>query len=140
MIACLELPITGYTRRFPPCAIMAAGYALIGIGMGINVFGATLPLLVISMVVFTTGEMIALPVSSGYMASLAPDEMRGRYQGVTSITWSSATIVGPSLGIAIYHFNPPVLWISIMGLSFASALLILGISRGIRQIPEKGGS
>ena len=137
MIACLELPLTGYTRRFSPGAMMAAGYALVGIGMGINTFGATLPLLVISLVVFTTGEMIALPVSSSYLASLAPDDMRGRYQGVTSITWSSATMVGPALGLAIYHVHPPLLWLTIMGLAFLAALLVLATSRGIKPTLAK---
>ncbi|MES2921581.1 MAG: MFS transporter [Verrucomicrobiota bacterium] len=130
MIAFMELPLTGYTRCFRPVTIMACGYVLIGIGMGINAAGARLPLLVISMTVFTLGEMIAMPVSNGYMASLAPDEMRGRYQGVMSITWSSATLVGPSLGILIYQINPPVLWISIMGLGFLAAALVLATARG----------
>ena len=130
MIAFMELPLTGYTRRFRPVRIMAVGYVLIGIGMGINAAGASLPLLVISMAVFTVGEMIAMPVNSGYMASLAPDEMRGRYQGVMSISWSSATLVGPSMGILIYQFNPPVLWLSIMGLGFLAALLTLATTRG----------
>lgn len=137
MIACLELPLTGITRRFSPGVMMAAGYALIGIGMGINTFGATLPLLVASLVVFTTGEMIALPVSSSYLAGLAPDEMRGRYQGVTSITWSSATMVGPGLGLSIYHIHPPLLWLTIMGLAFLAALLVLATSWGIKPTIDK---
>ena len=139
MIACLELPLTGFTRRFRPVRIMAAGYVLIGIGMGLNTLGATLPLLVISMVVFTIGEMIALPINSGYMASLAPDEMRGRYQGVMSITWSSATMVGPTLGIMLYHFSPPVLWVSIMGLAFVSAFLVLATQWRIKPMPAGDG-
>ena len=130
LIAFVELPLTGYTRRFRPVTIMAIGYILIGIGMGINAAGASLSLLVISMTVFTVGEMIAMPVSSGYMAGLAPDEMRGRYQGVMSITWSSATLVGPSLGILAYQFSPPVLWLSVMGLGFLAALLVLATARG----------
>jgi MFS family permease len=125
MIACLELPLTGYTRRFSPVKTMAAGYMLIGIGMGINFLGASLPLLVTSMMVFTLGEMISMPVSSSYMASLAPDEMRGRYQGVVSVTWSSATMVGPALGLALYHSSPATLWLVLSGLGVLSALLIL---------------
>ena len=134
IIACMELPLIGFTRRFPPVRVIAIGYILIGTGMGINMLGASLPLLVISMVVFTIGEMIAMPVSSGYMAGLAPDEMRGRYQGVMSITWSSATMVGPSVGILLYHFNPPLLWISIMILSFVSASLVLASQWKRRRI------
>ncbi len=130
MIAFMELPLTGYTRRFSPVRVMALGYALIGIGMGINAAGATWPLLLASMVVFTIGEMIAMPVNSSYMAGLAPDEMRGRYQGVMSITWSSATLVGPALGIMTYQYSPPALWFAVMGLGFLAALLTLATARG----------
>ena len=137
MIACLELPLIGFTRRFSPVKIIATGYILIGIGMGINTLGATLPLLVISMAVFTIGEMIAMPVSSGYMASLAPDEMRGRYQGVMSITWSSATMVGPSFGILLYHFNPSLLWISITGISLVSACLVLASQWSFKMVESE---
>jgi MFS family permease len=66
-----------------------------------------------------------MPVSSSYMASLAPAEMRGRYQGVVSVTWSSATMVGPALGLALYHSSPATLWLVLAGLGVLSALLIL---------------
>lgn len=136
LIACLELPLTGFTRRFPPVRIMAAGYVFIGIGMGLNILGASLPLLVVSMVVFTIGEMIALPVNSSYMASLAPDEMRGRYQGVVSMTWSSAAMVAPTLGIMLYHFSPTILWGLVMGLAFLSAFLALATQWRIKSSPS----
>ena len=132
MIACLELPLTSFTRRFNPVRIIAGGYALIGIGMGINYLGASLPLLLVSVIVFTLGEMIAMPVSAGYMASLAPDEMRGRYQGVMSITWSTATMVGPSLGIMFYHFSPPALWLTVMGMGLLAAWIVLAGNAGHR--------
>ena len=125
LIVCLELPLIGFTRRFSPVKVIAVGYVLLGAGMGINALGATLPLLVFSMAIFTIGEMIALPVSNGYMAGLAPDEMRGRYQGVMSITWSSATMVGPTFGIMLYHFSPPVLWSGVAVLSLVAACLVL---------------
>jgi len=125
VIACLELPLIGVTRRFSPVRTIAVGYLLLGLGMGINVFGATLPVLILSMGIFTIGEMIAMPVSNGYMAGLAPDEMRGRYQGVISITWSSATMVGPTFGMMLFHFSPPVLWCCVVLLSIVAAGLML---------------
>jgi MFS family permease len=140
MIACLELPLTSFTRRFNPVRIIAAGYALIGIGMGINYLGASLSLLLVSVIVFTLGEMIAMPVSAGYMASLAPDEMRGRYQGVMSIAWSTATMVGPSLGIMFYHFSPPALWLTVMGLGLLAAWVVLAGSAGSRPASADVGS
>ena len=129
MIVFLELPLTGYTKRFPAVLTMATGYAIVGIGMGMNAMGASLPILVISMVVFTVGEMIALPVNSSYMAGLAPDEMRGRYQGVMSISWSTATMIGPSVGITLYQASPTLLWAGTFLLALVASLLTLAGGR-----------
>jgi MFS family permease len=129
LIVFLELPLTSYTRRFHPVHAMAAGYAVIGLGMGLNALGASLPMLVISMIIFTAGEMVALPVANSYIAGLAPDEMRGRYQGVSSISWSCATMTGPSLGIALWQFSPAMLWTATLIASATAAVLMLASRR-----------
>jgi hypothetical protein len=42
----------------------------------------------------TLGEMIAMPISSNYVASLAPDDMRGRYMGVLGFSPNSEVAGG----------------------------------------------
>lgn len=133
LIVFLELPLTSYTKRLSPVLVMAGGYAIIGLGMGMNALGASLPILISSMVVLTAGEMIAFPVNNGYMAALAPDEMRGRYQGVISISWSLATMVGPSAGIALYQANAPLLWIITLLLSLTASGLMLASWPGLKK-------
>ena len=133
LIVFLELPLTGYTRRFNPVHAMAAGYAVIGLGMGLNALGASLPLLIISMIIFTAGEMVALPVANSYIAGLAPDEMRGRYQGISSISWSCATMTGPSLGIALWQFSPAMLWTATLVASATAAVLMLATRRAVTE-------
>jgi len=139
MIVFMELPLTSYTKRYPPLRMMAVGYVIVGIGMGLNALGATLPLLVISMVIFTIGEMIALPVNSSYMAALAPDEMRGRYQGVMSISWSTATMIGPALGIAAYGYSPVILWTGTLLLCLAAAGLMVASIPALRAARAEEG-
>jgi MFS family permease len=131
LIVLIELPLTSITRRFRPITIMATGYTLIGVGMGLNAFGATLSLLITSMLIFTIGEMIALPVSASYLANLAPDEMRGRYQGAMSITYSSAVMFAPYLGLTLYQFSPVILWLTMLAISCLAAALM------IRSAPQK---
>lgn len=133
LIVCAELPLTSYTKRFPAIPTMAVGYLIVGVGMGLNAFGASVVLLVASMLVFTIGEMIALPVNNGYMAGLAPDEMRGRYQGVMSISWSCATMIGPSMGITLYEYSPPLLWLGIFLACVVAAVLTLAGGRYRRR-------
>jgi MFS family permease len=133
LIVFLELPLTSYTKRLSPVMVMAAGYAIIGLGLGINVLGASVPVLLTSMVVLTAGEMIAFPVTNGYMAALAPDEMRGRYQGVISMSWSVATMVGPAAGIALYQAHPTLLWGATLMMSLVAAGLMLASRSGLEK-------
>lgn len=133
LIVFFELPLTSYTKRLSPVIVMAAGYAIIGLGLGINVFGASVPILLASMVVLTTGEMIAFPVTNGYMAALAPDEMRGRYQGVMSMSWSVATMIGPSAGISLYQTHPTLLWVVTLVMAWIAASLMLGSRPGLEK-------
>lgn len=136
LIVAAELPLTSYTQRFAAIPTMALGYLIVGIGMGLNGFGSGIAILTASMVIFTIGEMIALPVNNGYMAGLAPDEMRGRYQGAMSISWSCATMIGPSLGIALYEYSPPLVWLG----TFLACVLAAGLTiAGGRKFAELSG-
>lgn len=127
MIVFLELPLTSLTRRGPETRVMAAGYALVGLGLALGMLGNGLPVLVAVVVVFTLGEMIALPVAHSYIASIAPEDMRGRFMGVLGVAWSAATMLGPTAGLALFGHSPDVLWIACLGLGLLAALAVMGI-------------
>lgn len=138
MIVLFELPLTSWTRKLSPTRVMAFGYVLVGAGMAVNILGANLWILVFSMVIFTIGEMIALPVGHSYMAGLAPEEMRGRYMGVLSVSWSSATMIGPAMGVALFHYNPPLLWVTVGAISLMAAGVVLSTRKAI--VPQGSGA
>jgi MFS family permease len=129
MVVLLELPLTSWTRKHLPIRVMSIGYALVGIGMGVNLFGASLTVLVLVMVVITLGEMISLPIAHSYIAGLAPEEMRGRFMGVLGIAWNSATMLGPALGMALFSVWPDGVWpdgvwLACLALGLAAAWVI----------------
>jgi MFS family permease len=124
MIVLFELPLTSWTRKFIPIRVMSIGYALVGIGMGVNFFGASLTILIVAMVVVTLGEMISLPIAHSYIAGLAPEEMRGRFMGVLGIAWNSATMLGPALGMALFSIWPNGVWLACLILGLAAAWVI----------------
>ena len=68
LVVLCELPLTSLTRRFPSRVVMAAGYLLIGAGFSLNAFAHSVSALVACVVIFTLGEMVAMPVSSAYIA------------------------------------------------------------------------
>jgi len=125
LIVLCELPLTAFTRRFPARKVMALGYALIGGGFALNYFAHSVPVLVICMIIFTLGEMFALPMASAYVADLAPAHMRGRYMGVNGMTWALALILGPVLGMKLLAFSAGALWLACGVLGLAAAVVIL---------------
>ncbi|HEV2327315.1 MAG TPA: MFS transporter [Verrucomicrobiae bacterium] len=124
LVVLFELPLTTITRRFPARRVMAVGYVLIALGYTLNAFAHSIPALVGCMLIFTFGEMITMPTNMAYLASLAPPEMRGRYMGVSGLTWSSALILGPALGMKLLAGEPAVYWISCAGLGLFAATVI----------------
>ncbi|MEW6305658.1 MAG: MFS transporter [Verrucomicrobiota bacterium] len=124
LIVFFELPLTMFTQRFPAPRVMAVGYLLIGAGFGLNAFAHTVPALVLTMTLFTIGEMVSMPVSSAYVASLAPPEMRGRYMGTLGFVWALALVIGPDLGMQLFSRSPAGVWAVCGGLGVVAAWLI----------------
>jgi len=69
--------------------------------------------------------MISMPVSSAYVADLAPPEKRGLYMGTYGLVWSVAFICGPTLGMTLFGLSPLALWTlcGLMGLLAAAIIL-----------------
>lgn len=124
LVVLFELPLTTIIRKFPARRVMAVGYLLIALGYSLNAFAHTVPAFVACMIIFTLGEMTTMPTFIAYLAGLAPPEMRGRYMGVSGLTWSSALILGPALGMKLLTANPAAYWISCAGLGLFAAATI----------------
>ena len=128
IVALFELPLTSITRRYRPVTVMAVGYALVGIGMGMNLLGGdhsySLAIFILVTIIFTLGEMISLPISNSYIAELAPEEMRGRFMGLLGVSWSTSLMLGPALGMSLYKVSPNSLWILCIALGLAAAIAV----------------
>ncbi len=121
LVTFCELPMTSVTGRFRPWHMMALGYLLIAVGFGCNAFAHTLPALIACVVIFTFGEMATFPVSSAYIAGLAPAHLRGRYMGVYALVWSAGLIVAPQLGLRLFAVGPKTLWLTCGALGIIAA-------------------
>jgi MFS family permease len=82
----------GARRVLPVCALLFCW------GIGVHAF-VDAPLAHACVVsVWTAGEVALFPLCNALVANLAPERLRGRYQGLYWMGWSSANVVGPSLG------------------------------------------
>jgi MFS family permease len=64
-----------------------------------------------SILVWTLGEIGIAVMFGATFADLAPADLRGRYMGVASTTWSLGGVLGPLLGTALLdHAGRTALW------------------------------
>ena len=124
LIVFFELPLTRLTRKFPARRVMATGYLLCATGFALNAFAHTIPALVLCMLIMTVGEMITMPTAVAYLADLAPPQMRGRYMGVSGLTWAMALIIGPAGGMKLFAAAPATCWVTCGALGALAAVVI----------------
>lgn len=111
MVVLLQFWVTRRLEKYKPLLMMAAGSLLYAIGFAMYGFIATFALFVLAMVIITVGEMVVSPFYQSLVASFAPEDMRGRYMAVSSLSWSISFTVGPYFaGLLLDSANPSLLW------------------------------
>jgi MFS family permease len=128
LVVLFQFPITRRIEKRPPMALMATGAAMLGLGFAMYGFFSTYAWFLSAMLIITLGEMIMLPVSNALVAKFSPEDMRGRYSFMYSISWGIAYAAGPYLaGLIMDHANPNWLWYAcgILGLTAALGFVFL---------------
>ncbi len=115
--------------------VLVVASLLVALGMGAVAVAGTVPLLMLTVVVWTMGEMINAPVNGAYVADLSPAQMRGRYQGVASMGFTLANFIAPVFGgMLLDHAPPATLWIvlAVVGVAVAIGQFLSGPARESR--------
>jgi len=116
----LNLAMAGWSYRWT----LVLGATLYAVGFGsMAVLHSEIGLLGAA-VVWTFGEMIALPTSGAYIADIAPPGRSGEYAGVYASMFSLAILVGPWAGtIALEQFGGTALWWGVLVVGLGSAVV-----------------
>lgn len=129
IICLMEVPLAAGLRHWPVKQVLALGYILMGASFLIFLVSGSLTAFVAMMVLFTFGEMSAFSRQQAYSASLAPDDMRGRYVGFLSFAWCAGNTASSALGMPLYDHHPVILWTINAVLGIVAAVLILSSRR-----------
>jgi MFS family permease len=88
----------------------------------------------VAMVVFAAGEVFVSPTVTPIVNDLAPDALRGRYNAVSTLAWTTGFMLGPAIGgLAIREGQPETLF---GGLIAACGLACLGARALDRHLPR----
>jgi predicted MFS family arabinose efflux permease len=112
--------------------VLALAALVMGVGFGLTALADAAWFYGLTVLIWTIGEMLGSPSNSTLIAELSPDALRGRYQGVFSLSWQLAGATAPILGgLVREHAGNTTLWLgcAVIGGAAAVAHLISGPAR-----------
>lgn len=129
-IILLQLVVSGLVRNTRALPTMIIGIGLGAAGMGLLAVSPNGWIFMLSMFIFTLGEMIAHPKFIAYVGLIAPADKKALYQGWSFLYGVIGSGVGGVLGAALYvRFvekmnNPSLLWLTF---SMIGVVTIIGL-------------
>jgi len=130
LIVCLQLPVTSVISRYHRGTMVCLAAMVTAIGFGLMAIPGNAWWFAFTVAVWTVGEIMHAPLMSAIVADLAPVDLRARYLGVASMTFSSALMIAAPLGgMVLNRFGGVYVWL----VSFAVAMMAAGMFLVVRR-------
>jgi len=102
VVAC-EMLILHRIERLPPLAVIGPGAFLLCLGFALLPLGRGALYAAGTVLVWTVGEMLSLPMANIFVAARAGTARSGRYMGAYTMSFATAFLIAPALGLAVYE-------------------------------------
>jgi len=134
LIILVTIPVSNMAANWPRFETIALSTFLLGLGFGFTALASTLPFYMVSVAIWTIGEIAGTAVGPAIIADLSPPDLRGLYQGVFGSAWGLAFFFGPLAGGWIFqHLGKNTLWIACLILGMILAFCFLLLSKKAKQ-------
>ncbi len=111
LIVVLQIPLTHLLSFANRVIVILIGEVLIAVGFGLTSVADIGPLVLMTIVIWTIGEVVQAAFKQSMVADLAPVEMRGRYMGVFALSHAIGMTCGvPFGGWVLENLGANVLW------------------------------
>ncbi|UCG51630.1 MAG: MFS transporter [Candidatus Latescibacterota bacterium] len=144
-----QVGIAYLVRKLHPLTTIILGSFITVISFLLYLIGQGGWIIVIAILVFSVGEMLASPRSKEYAGRIAPPEKVGMYMGYFYWCVALGNLFGGLLSGGLYqHFgpaerggvdNPNVMWVIFAGLAMVSVVLLTAYDRWVKARPHRSG-
>jgi predicted MFS family arabinose efflux permease len=111
VISLFEMVLVHRLRRHDALRVAGFGSFLFCAGFAMLPFGSSFAFASATVLVWTVGEMLSLPILSGWVGSRAQQGTLGATMGLFNLSFSIALVLGPPVGTWIYaRYGGSVLW------------------------------
>ncbi len=124
LVVLLEMFLVRVLEHRDHLRIFGFGCLLTALGMGLMPLGTSLPFVILTLTIWSLGEMVALPFSNALVARRAGEGASGEYMGVYTAVFAVAMLTAPAAGLWVYaNLGPDTLWFAVGALG---PVLLLG--------------
>jgi MFS family permease len=123
LVVVLQPIATNVLARYRQIPVYVSASVLTAVGIGLTGAAHDVWSYAATVVLWSIGEAMIGGVPGSIVASLAPPDARGRYQGAFQWTWGIARFVALAVGTAVYaDISPAAVWWFSVAAGVASAL------------------
>lgn len=103
---------------------ITAGVSLFALSFIIfNIIPGAELLAIISMLIYTAGEMFSMPFMNSFWISRSSNHNRGEYAALYTVAWSTAQVLGPAIGSQVAgNLGFKILWWGVGAICLTTAL------------------
>ena len=118
-------PVTAvWLDRVPRVAGVAVSMAVVGLGFGLTVFADSMVEYILTVLVWTLGEIGVAAIGAALISDIAPPTMRGRYSGAWGLSFGGAAVLAPVLGTQAFdHLGANAVWVGCLVAGLVGAAL-----------------
>lgn len=109
-VIAFQVPVSLAVRRLPARVPLTAAAALMGGGYAIFLLGMSVPTIIASVCLWTSGELLMAPTAPAVAMNMSSAGAHGRYQGALLVARTTGQTLGPTLGVFASSFSPLLPW------------------------------
>jgi MFS family permease len=103
LVVLFEMVLVHKLRGVSPARLVGPGAFLLCAGLALMPLGSSFAWLLFTVVVWTAGEMLAMPLIESIVADRADEKSRGRYMGLLTMSFGLALVIAPVVGMPVYE-------------------------------------
>lgn len=137
LIALFEMGTVDRLRHFRRLRVAALGLVLTGLGFGLTGMVLHWAWFLLTVVLWTFGEILSAPFKMAFVTDWAPPDMRGRYLSWHGATWSLAIGLNPLLFLPLHAaLGDRAYWPLMLLIALPAAWVLLRLDR-MADRPER---
>ncbi|MFB3916696.1 MAG: MFS transporter [Terriglobales bacterium] len=135
----LQMIVSLLTRKVPAFRAVTLGTLISGLAWLVLIARPTAPMVVVTLVVVSLGEITQSPRYYEYISRLAPPGQQGTYMGFAFLPIGIGSLIGGWFGGLLLHYfgevkhQPERIWWAVIAVGVATALLLWIYDRAVRS-------